>query len=231
MKQLLVALVLTGSVVTAPARAEQLPLFPMFAEAAHTWGVPAAWTQAIAHVESGLSPWALNIEGKGYRFDSKEKALAKAKEAEAEGRSFDSGVMQVNNFWLKKYGIPLEAALDPLANIYLGSWILKQEIARHGERWNAVGAYHSPNEDRGRRYAEMVKDALGKGPVKRSVAKEESGTTQRPDEALPVPKKKNVPVEQWPLLVVARGDGNRIVKQEQRQTNARPFVQQINRRN
>ena len=77
----------------------------------------------------------------------------------------------------------------------------------------------------------MVKDALGKGPVKRSVAKEESGTTQGPVEALPVPKKKYVPVEQWPLLVVARGDGNRIVKQEQGQTNRRPFVQQINRRN
>ena len=231
MKRLLVALVLARSVTTAPAWAEQIPLVPMFVEAAHAWGVPAAWTQAIAHVESGLSPWALNIEGKGYRFDSKEKALAKAKEAEAEGRSFDSGVMQVNNFWLKKYGIPLEAALDPLANIYLGSWILKQEISRHGESWNAVGAYHSPNEDRGRRYAEMVKDALGKGPVKRSVAKEESGTTQGPVEALPVPRRKNVPVEQWPLLVVARGDGNRIVKQEQRQTNARPFVQQINRRN
>ena len=107
MKQLLVALVLAGSVVTAPARAEQLPLVPMFAEAAHAWGVPAAWTQAIAHVESGLSPWALNIEGKGYRFDSKEKALAKAKEAEAEGRSFDSGVMQVNNFLAEEIRHPV----------------------------------------------------------------------------------------------------------------------------
>ena len=166
MKRLLVVLVLAGSIVTAPARAEQIHLAPMFQEAARTWGVPAEWTQAIAHVESGLSPWALNIEGKGLRFDSKEKALKKAKEAEAEGRSFDSGIMQVNNFCLKKYGIPLEVALDPLANIYLGSWILKQEIDRHGQTWNAVGAYHSPNEDRGRRYAEMVKDALGKVQLK-----------------------------------------------------------------
>ena len=66
MKRLLVVLVLAGSIVTAPARAEQLPLASMFEEAAHTWGVPAALTQAIAHVESGLSPWALNIEGRGY---------------------------------------------------------------------------------------------------------------------------------------------------------------------
>jgi len=86
-----------------------------------------------------------------------------AKQADAEGRSFDSGIMQVNNFWLKKYGIPLEAAFDPLANIYLGSWILKQEIDRHGQTWGAVGAYHSPNEARGGKYAEMVKEALNKG--------------------------------------------------------------------
>lgn len=224
MKQLLVALVLAGSVVTAPARAEQLPLVPMFAEAAHAWGVPAAWTQAIAHVESGLSPWALNIEGKGYRFDSKEKALAKAKEAEAEGRSFDSGVMQVNNFWLKKYGIPLEAALDPLANIYLGSWILKQEIARHGESWNAVGAYHSPNEDRGRRYAEMVKDALGKGPVKVSVRTVASSNPV--EESKPTLEKRQ---PDYSPLVVARRSGDQVARSGQRQVTAVPFVQRMNR--
>jgi soluble lytic murein transglycosylase-like protein len=223
-KQLLVALVLAGSVVTVPARAEQLPLVPMFAEAAHAWGVPAAWTQAIAHVESGLSPWALNIEGKGYRFDSKEKALAKAKEAEAEGRSFDSGVMQVNNFWLKKYGIPLEAALDPLANIYLGSWILKQEIARHGESWNAVGAYHSPNEDRGRRYAEMVKDALGKGPGKASVRAVASN--KQLEEGKTMLKKERT---DYSPLVVARRDGNQVARSGQQQVNAVPFVQRLNR--
>lgn len=224
MKRLLVALVLAGSVVTAPARAEQIPFAPMFKEAAYAWGVPAAWTQAIAHVESGLSPWALNIEGKGYRFDSKEKALAKAKEAEAEGRSFDSGVMQVNNFWLKKYGIPLEAALDPLANIYLGSWILKQEIARHGESWNAVGAYHSPNEDRRRRYAEMVKDALGKGPVKVSVR---AVVSNKPvEEGKPALEKRQ---PDYSPLVVARRSGDQVARSGQQPVNAVPFVQRMNR--
>ena len=224
MKRLLVVLVLAGSIVTAPARAEQIHLAPMFQEAAHIWGVPAEWTLAIAHVESGLSPWALNIEGKGYRFDSKEKALKMAKEAETEGRSFDSGVMQVNNFWLKKYGIPLEAALDPLANIYLGSWILKQEIARHGESWNAVGAYHSPNEDRGRRYAEMVKDALGKGPVKVSVR---AVASSRPVEVVKPTLEKRQP--DCSPLVVARRSGGQISRSGQQPVNAVPFVQRMNR--
>ena len=224
MKRLLVVIVLAGSIVTAPARAEQLPLSSMFEEAAHTLGVPAEWTQAIAHVVSGLSPWALNIEGRGYRFDSKEKALEKAKEAETEGRSFDSGVMQVNNFWLKKYGIPLEAAIDPLANIFLGSWILKQEIDRHGQTWNAVGAYHSPNEDRGRRYAEMVKDALGKGPVKVSVR---AVASSRPVEVgKPILEKRQPDCSP---LVVARRSGDQVARSGQQQVNAVPFVQRMNR--
>ena len=223
MKGLLLALALAGSIVTVPARAEHaLPLAPRFEEAAHAWDVPASWTQAIAHVESGLSPWALNIEGKGYRFDSKEKALAKAKEAEAEGRSFDSGVMQVNNFWLKRYGIPLEAALDPLANIYLGSWILKQEIARHGENWNAVGAYHSPNADRGRRYAEMVKGALGKGPVK--VTAQPAPSNKQGEERKPALDQR----PDYSPLVVARRFGDQVARSGQQQVNAVPFVQRMN---
>ena len=148
---------------STPAVAETISLTPMFQEAAETWGVPTALTQAIARVESGLSPWALNIEGKGYTFDSKEKAVNKAREAQAAGRSFDSGVMQVNSMWLKKYCIPLEAAFDPLANITFGSWILKQEINRRGLSWDAVGAYHSPDAHQGRKYAEMVRKTLDQG--------------------------------------------------------------------
>lgn len=224
MKRLLVVLVLAGSIVTAPARAEQLPLASMFEEAARTWGVPAEWTQAIAYVESGLSPWALNIEGKGYHFDSKENALAKAKEAETEGRSFDFGVMQVNNFWLKKYGIPLEAALDPLANIYLGSWILKLEIDRHGKTWNAVGGYHSPNEDRGRKYAEMVKDALGKGPVK--VSNRAVASSRPVEDGKPTLEKRQ---PDYSPLVVVRRSGDQVSRSGQQPVNAVPFVQRMNR--
>jgi hypothetical protein len=226
MKRWLVALVLVGSVATGQAWAEKsTPMALMFEEAANAWNVPVEWTQAIAHVESRFSPWSLNIEGKGYRFDSKEKALEKAKEAEAEGLSFDSGVMQVNNFWLKKYGIPLEAAFDPLANIYFGSWILQQEIHKHGQTWSAVGAYHSPNEARGRKYAEMVKDALGKAPARVPVRLIASST--------PVEKRKPKPAlekEQtdYSPLVVARRDGHQVARSGQQQVNAVPFVQRLN---
>ena len=159
------AILILVMLFSAPSVAETVPLTPMFQEAEQTWGVPAALTQAIARVESGLSPWTLNIEGQGYTFDSKEEAVQKAREARAAGRSFDSGVMQVNSMWLKKYRIPLEAAFDPLANITLGSWILKQEINRRGRNWDAVGAYHSPSPGQAQKYAEMVRKALAQGPV------------------------------------------------------------------
>ncbi len=160
------AIMLLAILSSTPAMAETLSLSPMFKEAGEVWGVSADLTRAIAGVESGLSPWVLNIEGKGYAFDSKEEAVKKAREAEAAGRSFDSGLMQVNNSWLDKYGIPLEAAFDPLANIYLGSWILRQEINRYGRTWQAVGSYHSPDVGKGRQYAELVKKALERSPAK-----------------------------------------------------------------
>ena len=190
----------------------------MFQEAAQTWGVPVTLTRAIARVESGYAPWVINIEGRGYTFVSKEKALEKAHQAQIANRSFDSGVMQVNNFWLKKYDIPLEAALDPGANIFLGSWILKQEIERHGQTWNAVGAYHSPDEARSRRYIELVKAALEKGPVK----------VVRPTRTVPaaVPSTKlteaRQPAEQSPLVVVRRGN-------QLKQAGDVSFVQRLNR--
>lgn len=198
--------------------AEQLSLTPMFQEAAQTWGVPVALTRAIARVESGFSPWALNIEGRGYTFASKEKALEKGQQAQNANRSFDSGLMQVNSFWLKKYGIPLEAALDPGANIFLGSWILKQEIERQGQTWNAVGAYHSPDEARSRRYIELVKAALEKGPVKvvrptRKVPAELSSTKLT---------EARQPAEQSPLVVVRRGN-------QLKQAGDVSFVQRLNR--
>lgn len=198
--------------------AEQLSLTPMFQEAAQTWGVPVALTRAIARVESGFSPWALNIEGRGYTFVSKEKALEKAQEAQIANRSFDSGVMQVNSFWLKKYGIPLEAALDPGANIYLGSWILKQEIERHGQTWNAVGAYHSPNEVKSRRYIELIKAAMEKGPAKVVRPTRPVRTALSPTKLT----EARQPAEQSPLVVVRRGN-------QVKQVGDVSFVRRLNR--
>lgn len=123
------------------------------------WGVPVAWALAIAYQESRLHPWAVNIAGQGFHPASRADALALLRQAEARGRSFDVGMMQVNSFWLRKYGLALETVLEPRSNVTLGVWILAQEIARHGLNWRAVASYHTPldrNPERGMRYAASV---------------------------------------------------------------------------
>ena len=106
----------------------------------------------------------------------------------------NGGLMQVNSWWLKRYEIPLEAALDPLANIYLGGWILKREIARHKDLRAAVGAYHSPNPDKARRYANVVLAALERGPVKASPKGEAKPKSAATTARKPAPPLKTIEI-------------------------------------
>ena len=85
-----------------------------FQNAAATVGVPVALTQAIAGVESGGSPWALNVAGRGHIHASRDEALAAARRADAAGLSFDSGIMQINNWWLKRCLLYTSDAADEL---------------------------------------------------------------------------------------------------------------------
>ena len=78
----------------------------LFDSAAQEMDVPTEITQAIARVESNGTPYALNVEGKGYFFDSKEEALAAAAKAQSlsaagrvepqVGRQDDHGVAEVH---------------------------------------------------------------------------------------------------------------------------------------
>ena len=124
--------------------------------AAEEPGPPMPLVEAIARHESGLNPLAVNVAGKSYYPATRQEAEAVIQAAQAVGRSFDVGLMQVNNWWMERYGIPPASLLDPAVNRALGEWILAQEIARHGFNWRAVGRYHSPDEERGRRYAWRV---------------------------------------------------------------------------
>jgi len=157
-----IAAALAGLFWVCPAWADTpAPDFrPLFQSAAAELAVSPAVTQAIARVESRVWPYTLNIEGQPFFFASKKEALAAARRALAEGKSFDTGIMQINSQWLRRYNLPLEAVLDPAANIYLGSWILSREMARNGDTWQAVARYHSPNQSQGRTYVEQVKAAL-----------------------------------------------------------------------
>ncbi|MDL2268994.1 lytic transglycosylase domain-containing protein [Desulfosarcina sp. OttesenSCG-928-A07] len=137
-------------------------LSPLFASAAAELNVPLPILRAIARVESNGHPFAMNIAGKSLFLSGKAEAVSEAGKALAAGKSFDSGIMQINSQWLSRFAIPVDAVFDAEANIWLGSWILKNEIERHGQTWSAVARYHSPNPERGNRYVQKVKAVLAK---------------------------------------------------------------------
>lgn len=123
------------------------------------WNVPEKLVLAIVKQESGNNPWALNVNGKGYMPKSKAEALVIANAAYARGLSFDVGLMQINSYWLKRFGMTPEYAIEPHRNITLGIWILSKEIERYGLTWKAVASYHTSvmrNPDRAKRYAKAV---------------------------------------------------------------------------
>ena len=203
-----------------------------FAAAAREVDVPPNLTQAIARVESEDWPWALNIEGRSYFYDSKAEAVTAARRAEAAGRSFDVGAMQVNNWWLNRYGIPLEAAFDPAANILLGSWILKQELERAGDTWKAVGRYHSPNAKRGERYANQVRKALEGGAGNDDAKGKKRKSALAPSAALALPEPpsnyvaSNSAGDGGPLLTYRRNTAG-FVREAPDASDNQPFVRRM----
>jgi hypothetical protein len=135
----------------------------LFAEPAFAFEVPEPLLKAISFVESGFNPWVLNVGGKTLRFKSREDALAVARDSLLAGKSFDLGLMQVNSWWLRKFGVSPEAAIEPLANIYFGAYILSEEYRRLGNVFDAVGSYHSPKKAKADAYARTVLSALDRG--------------------------------------------------------------------
>lgn len=124
-------------------------------EAASTkYNVPAEVIQAIIAVESGGNPLAVNILGKAFAPRTYDDALILL--AYNKGKSTDVGLMQVNSQWFKKFGIPQESGFDECFNVEFGTWILANEIARHGFNWKAIAKYHSPSSREGNRYALKV---------------------------------------------------------------------------
>ncbi len=131
------------------------------------YGIPIHLLAAIASTESGrynkeigLSlpwPWTINVEGKGYFFDTKKEAITKVHELQARGfQSIDVGCMQVNLHHHPNAFSSLEEAFDPAYNVAYAAQFLKQNFNDEGSWRKATADYHSRTPVFGEQYARLV---------------------------------------------------------------------------
>lgn len=107
--------------------------------AAKTYKLDPWLLMAIAKTESSFNSKAVNVN---------------------KNKSADTGMMQINDIWLptlKKYGINKQNLFDPCTSVFVGAWILAQNIKHFGYNQDGIGAYNSPrNVQIRRKYAAKV---------------------------------------------------------------------------
>jgi hypothetical protein len=130
-------------------------------------GIPIHLLAAIASAESGRWskslemplpwPWTINVEGKGYYFDTKAEAIAQTEAYLKQGkRSIDVGCMQVN---LKHHAGAfrnLNEAFEPQKNVTYAAEFLRNNYEDLGDWVKATGAYHSRTPHLGSRYLKRI---------------------------------------------------------------------------
>ena len=131
------------------------------------YGIPVHLLAAIATTESGRYqsqlgmslpwPWTINVEGKGYFYDTKEEAVAAVKDFQGRGfKSIDVGCMQVNLHHHPKAFASIEEAFDPAYNIAYAAGFLKRNFDEEGSWRKATADYHSHTSVFGDPYAGLV---------------------------------------------------------------------------
>jgi len=110
---------LTAAVILAIGR--EVSAF-CFGQAGRLYNISPHLLRAIARVESGLNPSAVNQNGDG---------------------SYDYGLMQINSRWQDGLNGNFKYLSDPCYNVMVGSWILRQCMDRYGYTWDAVACYNT----------------------------------------------------------------------------------------
>lgn len=124
------------------------PFKNCFFEAGKVHQIAPELLAAIAFTESSMNPVVINKNRDGTE---------------------DRGLMQINSWWddeLRARGVDPDHLLDGCLNIYVGAWVLKEEMKRNGYSWSAVGKYHTGETKdkkafkRGNEYVERVEQNL-----------------------------------------------------------------------
>lgn len=135
-----------------------------FIKASQYYNVPQEILTAIASVESNFNPNAYT---------------------ENSNHSYDIGLMQINSSWLPKLSelnITEDMLYDPCQSIYVGAWILSNNIRAYGGlNWTAVQRYNGNDVEL--RYATKIYDRINQLFV------------DSPAKLIPVAKTASVPIK------------------------------------
>lgn len=122
--------------------------------------VAVSTLHAIAKVESGLNPLAINVNGQ-WRIQRQPRDIDEAKAwlrwLVANGHSVDVGLMQVNTMNFKWTGLTPDNAFDPCINLAAGASVLQAAYRRMRARepdpqtalQRAVSAYNTGHPSKG----------------------------------------------------------------------------------
>ncbi|MEJ0015999.1 MAG: lytic transglycosylase domain-containing protein [Acetobacteraceae bacterium] len=151
-----------------PARAQSAsPCEAAGSDAERQYALPAGLLGAIGRVESGRwdatlgrvvpSPWAIDAAGQPHLTDSRDAALQRTRDLQANGvRNIDVGCFQINLLAHPAAFTDLAQAFDPVANAQYAARFLTSLRTRLGSWDDAVAAYHSATPSRGIPYRELV---------------------------------------------------------------------------
>jgi hypothetical protein len=162
-----------------------------FPEAEQKNGIPTNLLAAIATTESGRWhdglgmavpwPWTINVDGKGYYFNSKAEAIAHVQEFQRQGHeSIDVGCMQVNLKHHPHAFANLEQAFDPAANVDYAATFLHDNYAELGDWIKATAAYHSRTPVYGNQYLGEIERSWSRIVAKVTTARANMGIQPTP---------------------------------------------------
>lgn len=123
-------------------------------------GISVELLAAVAWAESSMIPYAVNVKGREYHFISRGRATKMLRGLKT--NHVDIGLFQVN---YRLWGRPLELQKEELLNTrvcaIMGAMILRHNLKRHKDPWEAIGRYHSGSIKRMRNYKSRVYRVLG----------------------------------------------------------------------
>ena len=137
-----------------PLKAE---LHKLITEQEKQHNIPSGLLLAIATIESGSKPYALNIQGKSVIGKNKTEAVSLIHEALDKGiTNIDVGVMQLNIRWHRENFGSIEEMLEPKKNIEYAASFLLTLYKKYGDWHRAVRFYHSSTAEYYRKYSRKI---------------------------------------------------------------------------